>query len=187
MQNGAFARGARFGALIVLALAIPSIGDAAAFPVVVPAPGATLSPQAKTVNKDAKIMADFTERVQKYVQVHRRLESKLPPIPKEATPQQIDAHQRALEKAIQSELLKSKAGDFFDKDTRALFRRHLGIAFSGPDGADAKAEIMDEIPRSGPHRHQRAIPGYHSDLDHAAKGARPPAAASRGARVPVHR
>jgi len=146
MQNGAFAGAARFGALIVLALAIPAISDAAAFPDAAPAPRAALSPQAKTVNKDAKIMADFTERVKKYVEVHRRLESKLPSIPKEATPQQIDAHQRALEKAIQSELLKSKAGDFFDKDTRALFRRHLGIAFSGPDGADAKAEIMDEYP-----------------------------------------
>ena len=105
------------------------------------------NPQTKAVNKDAKIMADFNERVQKYVEVHRRLEATLPPIPTEATPQQIDAHQRALEKLIQRERLKGgKPGDFFDKDTRALFRRHLDIAFSGPDGADAKAEIMDEYP-----------------------------------------
>jgi len=147
MQNGAFARGARLGALIVLAVAGPSaVRAAAALTGVEFTVPVALSPQAKAVNKDAKIMAEFTEKVQKYVEVHRRLEGKLPPIPKEATPQQIDAHQRALEKAIQSELLKSKEGDFFEKETRALFRRHLGIAFSGPDGADAKAEIMDEYP-----------------------------------------
>jgi len=104
-------------------------------------------PQATAVNQDAKIMADFNGRVQKYVEEHRRLEATLPPIPTDATPQQIDAHQRALEKLIQRERLKGgKPGDFFDKDTRALFRRHLNVAFSGPDGADAKAEIMDEYP-----------------------------------------
>jgi hypothetical protein len=149
MQNRALAMGGRIGMLIGVALALTiATGAHAATSVagVDTVPAAPSSEQPKAVNKDAKIMADFTERVQKYVEVHRRLEGTLPGISKESTPQQIDAHQRALEKLIQTERLKGKEGDFFDKDTRALFRRHLGVAFSGPDGADAKAEIMDEYP-----------------------------------------
>jgi hypothetical protein len=146
MQNRAFAIGEGLGALALSAAAALAIATGAhAAPIMSPLT-ASVSPQAKAVNQDAKIMADFTERVQKYIDVHRRLEAKLPPIPKDATPQQIDAHQRSLEKAIQGALLKRKPGEFFDKETRALFRRHLGLAFQGPDGADAKAEILDEYP-----------------------------------------
>jgi hypothetical protein len=150
MQNRAFAIGGRLAALTASAAAALTIAIVAHAAPSVPALDSTvrasLSPQAQTVNQDAKVMAEFTKRVNEYMEVHRRLERSLPDIPKDATPQQIDTHQRQLEKLIQGERLKAREGYFFDKATRALFRRHLNVAFSGPDGADAKAEIMDEYP-----------------------------------------
>ena len=50
------------------------------------------------MNADAETMAEFTRRVHEYVALHKKLEATLPNLPKEATPQQIDEHQRALGK-----------------------------------------------------------------------------------------
>ena len=55
-----------------------------------------------------------------------------------------------------------------------MFRRHLGSRFfTGLMARDAKAEIMDENPGGSELVSQRAIPGYHSALHHAATGRSP--------------
>ena len=54
-------------------------------------------------------MAEFEKRVQEYVALHRKLEATLTDLPKEATPQQIDDHQRALGKLIQERASQREA------------------------------------------------------------------------------
>jgi hypothetical protein len=102
--------------------------------------------QAPRVNADAKTMADFEARVNAYAALHRKLEATLPDLPKEATPQQISAHQVPLARMIARARSGAKAGDIFTKDTRALFRRYLVRVFQGREGAELKALIMDENP-----------------------------------------
>jgi hypothetical protein len=98
------------------------------------------------VNLDAKVMVAFEERLKTYVALHRKVEATLPGLPKEATPEQINGHQVALAQLIAKARAKSEVGDIFDKDTRALFRRHLARVFAGPQGRDLRATIMDENP-----------------------------------------
>ena len=98
------------------------------------------------VNPDAQLMVEFNERINQYVELHRKLETTLPPLPNDATPEQIDAHQRALERLIQRARANAKQGDFFTKTVRALFRRNLYQVFHGAQGAKLKASIMDENP-----------------------------------------
>ena len=98
------------------------------------------------VNRDAKVMAEFEERVKAYSTLHRELESTIPSLPKEATPQQINEHQMALAALIAKTRAKAAAGDIFSKDVRALFRRYLARVFQGPQGRDLRASIMDENP-----------------------------------------
>jgi len=98
------------------------------------------------VNRDARVMAEFEERVKAYSTLHRELESTLPALPKEATPEQINAHQLALAALIAKTRAKAAPGDIFTKETRALFRRYLARVFDGPQGRDLKASIMDENP-----------------------------------------
>lgn len=98
------------------------------------------------VNRDAKVMAEFEERVKAYSTLHRELEATIPSLPKEATPQQISAHQMALAALITKTRAKAVTGDIFTKDVRALFRRYLARVFQGPQGRDLKASIMDDNP-----------------------------------------
>jgi hypothetical protein len=102
--------------------------------------------QGPRVNADAKLMAEFEERVNAYSALHRKLEATLRDLPKGADPQQIREHQLALAQLIAGARRRAEPGDIFTKETRALFRRYLAKVFAGPQGAALKAAIMDENP-----------------------------------------
>jgi hypothetical protein len=104
-------------------------------------------PQEKTpVNRDAQIAVEFTKRVEDYVDLHNKMEGKLPKLSDEANPGEIDNHQRELGRLLEQARPKAQAGDIFTKESRAYFRRLLAGAFSGPEGRKLKASINDENP-----------------------------------------
>jgi hypothetical protein len=98
------------------------------------------------VNEDARLMVEFNQRVNEYVDLHRKLEGKLPALASDATLEEVDAHQRALERLIQRARSNARQGDLFTKNIRALFRRNLYRVFKAPEGASLKAVIMEENP-----------------------------------------
>lgn len=108
--------------------------------------------QTGRVNVDAQILLAFDKRVQDYVALHRKLEATLPDLPKEATSAQIEKHQLALTAMIVKARPRAKHGDIFANETRALMRRLLSRALSGPDGAKLLATIWEDNP--GPIRVQ---------------------------------
>jgi hypothetical protein len=118
----------------------PSVEDAKAS---VPGNAAATPPP---VNDDAKALAAFLERVNQYATLHQKLENSLPHLSKESTPQQVDTHQRALAKLIQDARQSAKQGDIFTPDAQSVIRKLVGNVFSGPEGADLKASVMDENP-----------------------------------------
>ena len=67
---------------------------------------------------DAKALATMNDRLKQYVELHVKLEQTLPKLPKEATPQQIDKNQRALEKLMRETRTKAKPGDFFTAEAQ---------------------------------------------------------------------
>ena len=101
---------------------------------------------AHRVNRDARVMAEFEERIKAYVSLRRELEGTLPALPKDPTQQQINAHRMALVALIAKTRAKALPGDIFTKETRALFRRYLARVFDGPQGRELRASIMDENP-----------------------------------------
>ena len=104
------------------------------------------APADQPVNPDAKALEGFLQRVNEYVALHQKLEDTLPKLSKEATPVDIDRHQRALGKLIQNARRQSKQGDIFTPESQAVIQRLLARVFGGPDGAALKASIMDENP-----------------------------------------
>ena len=98
------------------------------------------------VNPTAQSMAALQARVHAYLELHKKLEATLQPLPKEATPEQINVHQHALHKLIRSARRDAQPGDIFTKDSRAVIRRLMAGVFGGPDGPQIKAAIMDENP-----------------------------------------
>lgn len=98
------------------------------------------------VNPQAKALATFLDAVKKYVELHERLESKVPDLPKDATPVQIDQRQRALAALIQDARKGAVVGEVFDPVARPYLRKLLYGIFAGPDGKRLRISIQEENP-----------------------------------------
>lgn len=131
-----------------------ALGLAAALAAATVAPGAAMprpstvqaQDDSKRVNPNARAIADFQEEVQEYMELQQKLARKLPSLPKEATPEQIDAHERALAALVQQARRSQTVGDIFERDIRPVFRRLLYGVFNGPDGRKVRLAIMEENP-----------------------------------------
>jgi len=88
----------------------------------------------------------MNDRLREYVDLHLKLERSLPNLPKEATPEQIDKNERALEQLVREARATAKPGDIFTPEARPVITRLLATIFGGPDGQQLKASIMDENP-----------------------------------------
>ncbi len=109
---------------------------------IVSGPAADL--QKEATNPDAATIADFLKRVDAYVALHKKLEATIPALPKEATPLQIDQHQRALSRLIAQNRSSAKRGDIFTPGMERMARKLLSDIFRGPGGAQMKREIFEE-------------------------------------------
>jgi hypothetical protein len=107
------------------------------------APAAT---QVRGSNEEAAILAALDKRFRDYHELHEKLEATLPPLSTHATPQEIDAHQRALAALIQKARPVTARGNTFGPAARALIRRVIAAALAGPDGARLRATLLEENP-----------------------------------------
>jgi len=109
-----------------------------------PLGGAT--PPAQASAADTQTLADFQRRVEEYAALHRKVEGGLPRVPTRATPQEIDAGQQALSRGIANARAGATVGDVFGPEIQVYLRRVLERAFSGADGKQLRASILDENP-----------------------------------------
>jgi len=102
--------------------------------------------QAPAVNPDAKLLQDFTKRVDDYVTLQRKLERESPP-PKPTTDQaRIEASKDALAVRIRAARDNARQGDIFSPEIAALFRKLMHPEMKGADGKEAKQTVRDEAP-----------------------------------------
>lgn len=99
---------------------------------------------------DAKTTAGFLDRVGAYVQMRQKLESSTPALLKQATPEQISAHQTALAGAVRAARSAAVPGEVFGTDMSALIKRRFRTLFTGPKGAGLRHDILDEYPGPTP-------------------------------------
>ena len=104
--------------------------------------GATL----QSNQASSRDLAEFQKRVRDYVALHKKVEAGIKPLPAEATPEQIDTALQQLSKGISTARGNAKVGDVFDPSMQTWVRQTLQRAFSGPDGKDLRASILDENP-----------------------------------------
>jgi hypothetical protein len=101
---------------------------------------------AQPVNPEAKAIADFNTRIKQYLELHDKFESTLPKLPDNASPAEMDKHQRLFGPLVQKARGSARRGDIFAPDMEAFIRRVTRRAFSGRDGKQMVASIMDENP-----------------------------------------
>jgi hypothetical protein len=101
---------------------------------------------------DQAVVAEFQRRLDDYMAVQNQLEDTLDDPPEDATPQQIDAHQRALAALVQKARSDAKPGEVFSPHMQAFVRGVVGRVFEGPDGKALRATIAEENPAGTPVR-----------------------------------
>lgn len=96
---------------------------------------------------DAEGLKEFQEEVGEYVELRRRLDKKLAPLPPKAPPESVHAYQAGLEKLLAAKRSRSEEGDLFVSEVRPLLRRVCREVLAGPGGRALRAEIYDEAPK----------------------------------------
>ena len=106
-----------------LAVALLASAGAAALPSAAAQTSATTPAAQVTVSpKHKAAFAAFEGRVKEYVSMREGLEGKMPKLPKDAKPEQIEVHKAALQKAVQAARTSAKPGDLFVPELAAHIR-----------------------------------------------------------------
>lgn len=111
----------------------------------------------QAVNANARTQKEFTDRVAKYVELRKSVESKLTRLPDKAEPQAITQHQRELLAALQRERSGAEPGEIFTEDVRHLIRRLIAGALSQQSPAPRQA-MREENPGTIPVHVNGAFP-----------------------------
>lgn len=108
-----------------------------------PSPSTQPKPSASpsAVNADAATLADFKQRLTKYIELQKDVADDSPPLKETSNPAKIDAAQEVLGAKIRAARMDAKPGDIFTPEARALFRRLMYPELKGEDGPETKASI----------------------------------------------
>jgi len=104
--------------------------------------GATNSPAA----------AAFEARVKEYVELRERIEDKMPELPKEATPEQIEAHKTAFQAAVRAARAGAMPGQLFTREAARHVRRVIAEEFKGRDRAELLQTVAEAETKGVPLR-----------------------------------
>ena len=94
--------------------------------------------------RDAALFKQFAERVNQYIDLHKRLKKEGPPLKDKAEPEEIKASTEALRARIQAARSRARPGDVLMPELRPVFRRILRSELTGPGSADARDAVLVE-------------------------------------------
>jgi hypothetical protein len=97
----------------------------------------------QTATKDRQIVTTLETRAKTYVKLRNQVESKLPKLSKDSTPEQIAAHKKAFEDAQRLARAGAKPGDIFSADVAEYLRRLIRTEFKGEDRGEVKKTILE--------------------------------------------
>jgi hypothetical protein len=100
---------------------------------------------------------EFSDRVQKYVQLHKSIEATVPKLKTTNEPELIAAHQKILARKIKAARLHAKRGDIFTPAAKEDFVKAVSSEFQGPQAPHAKATIKQGAPLKKVHLHVNEI------------------------------
>jgi len=125
-------------------------------PPTTPAPAPTVpptqtqqAPKGSNVSPDAGLLADFKQRVDEYMKLHKKAENAAPTeLERKTKPAEIVTAETSLAQHIRHVRANARRGDIFTPATQAMFKRLLQPALAkGTAGKDNKAIIKDDAPQ----------------------------------------
>ncbi len=106
----------------------------------------TSGPPKNTTDESNPAVAAFKTRVKSYVDKREQLETKLPKLSKDATPEKIKEHELAFEELVRKERISAKVGDVFTADIAQYIRKTIQGNFKGAKRQRLKKTVADEKP-----------------------------------------
>lgn len=100
--------------------------------------------------EDQAAIDDFSRRVKEYVRMREKIEEGLPKLPKDATPEQIEAHKAVFQKAVQKARTGAKHGDVITPDAERALRFIITTAYVGDDRKRLRKTIFEAENKSVP-------------------------------------
>jgi hypothetical protein len=110
--------------------------------------GAALGGQTPAGPQDLKApgFQEFSDRVQKYLKVHKSVQGTLPKLKSTSDPALIEKHQKALGKKIKEAREHAKRGDIFTPAATDEFKKAIANEFQSPRAPNAQATITQGAP-----------------------------------------
>ena len=100
---------------------------------------------------------EFSDHVQKYVQLHKSVEGTVPKLKATNEPELIVAHQKILARKIKAARAHATRGDIFTPAAREDFLKAMSSEFQGPQAPHAKATMKQGAPLKEVHLHVNDI------------------------------
>src|SRR3954463_580822 len=89
---------------------------------------------------------EFQQRIQKYMEVRRSVEARVPPVKDRASSAELTAHKQALGDLIRDARRGAKQGDIFAASVQPFFIRVVRSEVRGASGSASRDAIMKENP-----------------------------------------
>jgi hypothetical protein len=105
------------------------------------------SAQQPPVNPDAKVLQEFKEHVDKYMELHNRLEKEVPKMKETKDPGKIRVSQDALASKIRAARAGATQGEIFTPDVQRVFHKLMYPEVKGTEGKETKQAIKDDAPK----------------------------------------
>jgi len=101
--------------------------------------------RAQNANPQAAALAEFQNRLQKYLELRQRLAEKLKPLTPTASASKLASEQEALAAALRNVRKDAKPGDLIPAAVADQIRRTVAEYFRGKDGSTKRA-VFEEVP-----------------------------------------
>jgi hypothetical protein len=107
---------------------------------------------------ELQTVAAFEGRAKSYSRLRESLEEKLPKLPKEATPEQIEAHKTAFRQIVREARAGAKQGDVLSPDIAAVIRAMLKREYRGRARQELRQTVMEAETQGVPLRVNHSYP-----------------------------
>lgn len=102
--------------------------------------------------QEKQTLAAFDKRVKLYVKQRARVKARIPKLPKDATPEQITANEKALIEGVRAARNGAKPGDLLTRDIAAQIRATLKEEFKGTDRQEIRKIALEAETKGVPLR-----------------------------------
>jgi len=108
--------------------------------------------------RERRLVVDFRERVKDYTKMREAIELKMPKLPKESTPEQIQAHKTELEERVRAARAGAKRGELFTPGIAAFIRKTIKSEYKGKELVELRKAVLEADTKGVPLRVNHTYP-----------------------------